>query len=177
MQNKQKCLIINIQSIWKHYIFSRKQKLWTLQLKNPYFKYFILPSISESPNNHEQRLLVQDTGKDPPKHKQVWTGQPNHSGSEFKKLHVFHSSTRVDWLSTKVCIFPQCHFLWPYMHGNLCSEKTKVFFYNCSIILQHNFHLFVFCHIQHNHMFLTKMHSKDQRLRNSWNMNDMNTEI
>lgn len=94
-----------------------------------------------------------------------------------KERHVFHSSTRVDWLSTKVCIFPQCHFLWPCMHGNLCSEKTKVLFYNCSIILQHNFHPSVFCHIQHNHMFLTKMHSKDQRLRNSWNMNNMNSDI
>lgn len=53
--------------IFKQY---KKTEIMSFAIKTPiYFKYFILPSISESPNSHEWRLLVQDTVEGPPKHK------------------------------------------------------------------------------------------------------------
>lgn len=92
--------------IFKQY---RKTEIMSFAIKKPiYFEYFILSSISGTPNNHEQRLLVQDTIKDPPKYKfKSELGNLIIAVLNLKNQHTFHSSTRVDWLSTKVCIFPQ----------------------------------------------------------------------
>lgn len=96
--------------IFKQY---KKTEIMSFAIKKPiFFKYFVLPSISENSNNHVQRLLVQCTVKDPPKHKlKSELGNPIRVVLNLKEQHTFHISPRVAWLSTKVCILPQCHFL------------------------------------------------------------------
>lgn len=115
---------MKILCIFKQY---KKTEILSFAIKKPmYFNYFILPSISESPNHHERRLLVQDTVANPSKHKLKFElGNPIIVVLNLKKQHTFHNSARVDWLSTKVCVFPQCHFLSPYVYGNLHSQENK----------------------------------------------------